>query len=152
MKPLLVLLITFAVSLFVLRIMKGDYQFAFSARIAMAVMLVFTAIGHVALTQGMSMMLPDFVPFKTEVVYLTGVIEIAAAIGLFIPSLRVTVGWLLIMFFLLVLPANIYAAWKHVDYQKGTFEGQGLTYLWFRVPLQILFIIWTYFAAVKHDP
>lgn len=149
MKPLIVLLSIFAISLVVNRILRGDYDFALSGRIAMSAMLLFTAIGHFVFTKGMSMMLPDFVPFKTEAVYLTGVIEIAAAIGLFIPSVRVLTAWLLIAFFICMLPANIYASIKQVDFQKGTFDGHGLTYLWFRIPLQFLFIAWTYLSAIK---
>lgn len=80
-------------------------------------------------------MVPNFIPFKTEMVYLTGVIEIVATIGLFIPGLRVLTAWLLIVFFVLMLPANIYAAINHINYQKGTFDGHGLNYLWFRIPL-----------------
>jgi uncharacterized membrane protein len=112
-------------------------------------MLLFTASGHFVFTQGMSMMMPDFIPYKAELVYLTGFIEIAAAVALHIPSLRVPSAWLLIVFFLLILPANIHAAIKQVDYQKGTYEGSGLSYLWFRVPLQILFIAWTYLSSIK---
>src|SRR5690625_5115903 len=97
----------------------------------------------------MSMMLPDFIPFKNETVYLTGVIDIAAAIGLFIPNFRCVTAWLLIVFFILILPAYIFAAINHIVYQKGTFYGHGLTYLWFRVPLQVLFIVWTYLSAIK---
>src|SRR5690625_7540557 len=96
----------------------------------------------------MSMMLPDFIPFKTETVYLTGVIEIAAAIGLFIPNFRGVTAGLLIVFFILILPANIFAAINHIDYQNGTFDGHGLTYLLFRVSLQVLFIVWTYLSAI----
>lgn len=149
MKPLIVLLSVFAVSLLTTKFVRGNLEFALSGRIAMSAMLLFTAIGHFAFTKGMSMMLPDFIPYKTEVVYLTGIIEIAAAIGLFIPNFRILTAWLLIAFFILILPANIYAAIKHIDYQKGTFDGYGLTYLWFRVPLQILFIVWTYLSAIK---
>jgi len=141
MKPFIVLLGVFALSLFVLKIWQGDFKFALSGRIAMSAMLLFTAIGHFAFTEGTTMMLPDFIPYKIEVVYLTGIIEIGAAIGLFIPHLRVITAWLLITFFILILPANIYAAIKEVDYQKGTYEGNGLTYLWFRIPLQIFFVI-----------
>lgn len=149
MKPLIVLLAVFIVSLLTTKFVRGNFEFALSGRIAMSVMLLFTAIGHFVFTKGMSMMLPDFIPYKTEVVYLTGIIEIAGAIGLFIPNFRILTAWLLIAFFILILPANIYAALKHIDYQKGTFDGNGLTYLWFRVPLQILFIIWTYLSAIK---
>ncbi len=112
-------------------------------------MLIFTSIAHFAFTKGMEMMLPDFITFKTTAVYLTGVIEIVAAIGLFIPKFQIITAWLLITFFVLILPANIYAAIKEIDYQKGTSDGNGLNYLWFRIPLQILFIVWVYLSTIK---
>ena len=149
MKPLIILLVSFAIALLAIKLITGQFALALSARIAMAIMLVFTAIAHFAFTKGMIMMIPDFIPFKKGMVYLTGVIEIAAAVGLLIPDLQVLTAWFLILFFMLLLPANINAAIRHIDYQKGTFEGPGAKYLWFRVPLQILFILWTYFAAIR---
>lgn len=149
MKPLLVLLISFAVALIGTRIALNNVDVALSGRIAMAVMLFFTSMGHFAFTKGMAMMVPPFVPYKKAIVHLTGIIEICAAVGLLIANFEKLTGWLLILFFILLLPANIYAAIKHVDYQKGTFEGSGKNYLWFRVPLQILFIIWTYLFAIR---
>lgn len=137
----------FIVSLVGLKLFSSEWNYSLAGNIAMASMLFFTAIGHFAFTKGMTMMLPDFVLFKMELVYLTGVIEAAAAIGLLINSLRETTAILLIVFFVLLLPANIYAALKNVNYQKGTYDGQGLTYLWFRVPLQLFFIAWiVYFS------
>ncbi|WP_333908114.1 DoxX family protein [Tenacibaculum soleae] len=112
-------------------------------------MLIFTAIGHFAFTKGMTMMIPDFIPFKENVVYLTEIFEILLAIGLLIPKLKDISGWALIIFLLLMLPANIYASINNVNYQKGTLDGNGLTYLWFRIPLQILFIIWTYICSIR---
>jgi|SRR5699024_3676255 len=152
MKPFIVLIITFTLHLLAYRIIKGNYNFALAARVAMSVMLLFTAIGHFAFTKGMIMMLPEFIPYKIFVIYLTGVIEIAAAVGLFIPDIRQVTAWLLIVFFILILPANIRAAIHQVDYQKGTFEGDGLNYLWFRVPLQLFFISWVYLSAIYKYP
>jgi len=149
MKPLIVLLVSFVIALIVTRLIVGDFNVALSGRIAMASMLAFTAIGHFAFTKGMVMMIPDFIPFKKALFYFTGVIEILAAAGLLISSYQVLTAWLLIVFFIVLLPANINAAIRHIDYQKGTFTGSGLTYLWFRVPLQILFILWTYFSAIR---
>lgn len=149
MKPLVVLLFTFVLSFFVIRLVKGEYDSRQAGRVAMSAMLLFTAIGHFAFTKGMTMMLPDFIPAKREVVYFTGFVEIAAAIGLFIPNLRQITAWLLIVFFILILPANIYAAMHQVNYQKGTLDGEGMMYLWFRVPLQMLFIIWVYLSAIR---
>lgn len=148
MKPLAVLLLAFVFSLLIGKAFRGYYDFYLSGRIAMSAMLLFTAVAHFAFTRGMAMMLPDFMPHKTTIVFLTGGIEIAASVGLFIPNFRLIAGWLLIAFFILILPANIYAAFKHVDYQKATFDGNGLSYLWLRIPLQVFLIVWTYLAAV----
>ncbi|SHE93314.1 DoxX family protein [Chryseobacterium takakiae] len=149
MKPLLILLTVFSISLFTIKMFRGNFNVIISARIAMAAMLMFTAVGHFIFTKGMSMMLPDYIPFKTGIIYLTGILEILAAIGILIPEIRITTGWLLIVFFIVILPSNIYAAINHIDYQKATFKGDGISYLWFRIPLQIFFIIWVYLSAIK---
>ena len=150
MKPLIVLLSVFAISLLATKFLRRNFEIAFSGRIAMSAMLLFTAMGHFVFTEGMTMMLSDFIQYKTEIIYLTGIIEIAAAIGLLISSVRIVTAWLLIALFVLILPANIYAAINHIDYQNGTFDGEGLTYLWFRIPLQCLFIFWTYLSSIKN--
>jgi uncharacterized membrane protein len=149
MKPLIILLFTFVLSLFIIKLIKKEHEFPLSARIAMAIMLVFTAIGHFVFTKGMSMMIPEFIPFKENFIYLTGIFEILLAIGLLTHKFQTVSAWLIIVFLLLMLPANIYASLKNVNYQKGTFDGNGLIYLWFRIPLQILFIVWTYISAIR---
>lgn len=149
MKPLAILLSTFVISLFVIKALNKEYNFALSGRIAMSTMLLFTAIGHFVFTKGMSMMIPGFIPHKEMFVHLTGIFEILLAIGLLIPQLKCISGWILVVFLLLMLPANIYASINNVNYQKGTFDGNGLVYLWFRIPLQFLFIVWTYFSTIR---
>lgn len=149
MKPLIVLLSSFVITIFMVKIIKKEYNLALSARIAMAVMLLFTAIGHFVFTKGMSMMIPKFIPCKETFVHLTGIFEILLAIILLIPRLIYISGWTLIIFLLLMLPANIYSSINNINYQKATFDGNGLAYLWFRIPLQFLFIIWTYFSTIR---
>ncbi|ADY28803.1 MULTISPECIES: DoxX family protein [Cellulophaga] len=151
MKPLIVLLSSFTIILLVIKIIYNKYDFALSANIAMSVMLLFTALGHFAFTKGMSLMIPKYIPYKETFVYLTGVFEVILAISLLIPRYKYISGWILIIFLLLMLPANIYASLNKVNYQKGTFDGNGISYLWFRVPLQFLFIIWTYISTVKYN-
>ena len=149
MKPLIILLSSFVISLFIVRIITMEYNFALSGRIAISTMLAFTAIGHFAFTKGMSMMIPKFIPHKETLVQLTGIFELLLAICLLIPRLKYRAAWALIIFLLLMLPANIYASMNNINYQKGTFNGSGLAYLWFRIPLQFLFIIWTYLSSIR---
>ena len=94
------------------------------------------------------MMMPAIVPLKKEFVLLTGFVEIAAAIGLMIPAMRHITSVLLIIFFICILPANINAAIKKIDFEKGTYDGAGINYLWFRVPLQIFFIAWVWYFGI----
>src|SRR5680860_165634 len=100
MEPLIILLVVFVISAFASKAITHKYDFPLSARIAMCTMLLFTAIGHYAFTKGMAMMIPDFIPLKTELVYLTGLLEIALGIALLFPSIRVYTAWILILFFI----------------------------------------------------
>ena len=148
MKPLIVLIVSFLVAFLCTRFMTGNWITIIAGNTAMAVMLFFTAIGHFAYSTGMTMMMPAFLPIKKALVWLTGFIEIFAAVGLLVPSLRELTSKLLILFFILILPVNIQAAIKKVDYQKATYTGSGLKYLWFRIPLQILFITWVWYFGL----
>lgn len=142
MKPLIILILGFIVSLLVIYLFDHTWQYVWAGNIAMSTMLLFTALGHFVFIDGMTKMLPSFLPFKKEIVGLTGLIEVAGAIGLLLPVARHSTAMALIIFFILVLPGNILAALKNVDYQKGTQDGPGLGYLWFRIPLQVFFIAW----------
>ncbi len=148
MKPFLILICSFIISLLIIRLINGNYDYSLSGRIAMAVMLLFTGIAHFAKPKEMALMLPKTIPGRLLLILLTGIFEIAAAIGLLIPQTGALTGWMLICFFLVILPANIYAAVSKQGGGKTTFTGQGLKYLWFRIPLQLFFIIWTYIFAV----
>lgn len=148
MKPFFILITVFVLYLFITRFNHGEYHHFISGRVAMSVMLLFTAIGHFKYVNGMEMMVPDLMPFKKVMVYFTGLLEIAFAIGLlYSPTLKLT-GWILIAFLILVMPANIKAAKAHIDYQKATLNGPGPKYLWFRIPLQLFFIAWVWFFAL----
>lgn len=148
MKPLFVLASTFTLSCLLFYTITDDVHLFLSGRIAMCVMLVFTSIAHFVFYRGMMMMLPQFIPFKKMVVYLTGIMEILGGVCLLIPATQYSAAVVLIAFFILLLPANIIAAYKKVDIEKATYNGNGLNYLWFRVPLQVLFIAWVWYFAI----
>lgn len=150
MKPLVVLLLAFGLALVgagIFRPATGFVDnFTLAGQLALSAMLVFTAIGHFAFRAGMAKMLPAWLPAKAFWVLASGVFELAVAVGLHVN--KWSEGWILTIvallgFLLLALPLNIMATYKHLDYQRGTFDGPGLRYLWFRIPLQLLFMAWT---------
>ncbi|MCE7066927.1 hypothetical protein [Dyadobacter sp. CY326] len=148
MKPFVLLLFVFGLTAVFFKLFSGNWNLPLSGNLAMCLMLCFTALGHFKFTKGMSMMLPDFVPFKKEVVYITGIMEILMGIPLLFPAYKQATGVVIIIFFILVLPSNINAALKNLNYEKGTYDGAGPTYLWFRVPLQLFFIAWVWYFSV----
>ncbi len=131
-----------------MKLVTAQVNYRLAAQIAMACMLVFTAIGHFVFTEGMSAMLPDFFPKKKELVLITGLMEIALGVGLVLPQYKYISAWMLIVFFVLLLPVNIRAAIEHINYQTGELNGHGISYLWFRVPLQLFFVLWVYFSTI----
>lgn len=150
METLIILFGVFASALLIVRLITKRFEFSQAGRIAMAAMLVFTAIAHFAYAKGMAMMI-SFLPWSTEIVYITGIIELAATAGLLIPKITLLTGKLLIVFFIVLLPANIYAACNNINLQTADYSGKGISYLWFRIPLQLLFILWVYYATIRNQ-
>jgi uncharacterized membrane protein len=83
-------------------------------------------------------MTPDFLPFVSAINYISGVVEILGGIGLMIPATRVYAAWGLIILLVAVFPANINMA---LHPEQWHFSKTGL---YIRLPLQLVFIWWTY--------
>lgn len=147
MAPLIILLATFAALYWIDRFaLKGRLGLSFVGRAAMAVMLIATGISHFTNTEEMIAMMPDFTPAKRELVFFTGICELAAVPGLLWSKTSRLASILLLIFFVLVLPANIAGSLKQVQF--GGME-YGSWYLVFRIPLQALFIWWVWYFGVR---
>ncbi|MFF9764994.1 MULTISPECIES: DoxX family protein [Streptomyces] len=116
----------------------------------LAVMLVATATAHftppsvtmIPSHDDLSAMVPPFVPFPHAMVYVTGALEFLCAAGLIRSTTRPVAGICLAALFVLMLPANIYAALEDIP-----LNGAPATPLWFRIPEQLLFISLALWAA-----
>ncbi|MEV5829260.1 hypothetical protein AB0L25_27235 [Spirillospora sp. NPDC052242] len=109
----------------------------------LAVMLLFTGAAHFA-PDDLSMMpghadlvamVPPFVPFPGLMVYATGVLELGGAVALVAERSRRAAGAGLAVLFVLMFPANVYAALEDVPLGDDP-----ATPLWFRIPEQVLFV------------
>jgi uncharacterized membrane protein len=117
------------------------------ARIGLSLFFAFTAIGHFIRTEEMAAMLPPSVPYREPLIYITGVLELLGAIGVWIPRFMKLTGVCLILMLVAILPANIYSAINHVDF-GGHVSGPG--YLLVRVPFQLFVIWWIYFSTEQN--
>jgi uncharacterized membrane protein len=114
------------------------------ARLGLSLFFIFTSIGHFIRTEEMAAMLPPSVPYRIELIYITGVLELLGAVGIWIPRLMRLTGLLLILMLIGLLPANVYSAINRVDFGG---HGAGPAYLLVRIPFQLFVIWWTYFAT-----
>jgi len=109
------------------------------ARRGLAAATVIAGITHFTKVDPFVQHLPDWVPAREMVVYVTGAIEIALGAALmFAGAHRTTVGRLVAAYLIAVFPANVYVALADVEV-----SGQpGGVYAWIRLPLQALFVAW----------
>jgi uncharacterized membrane protein len=117
-----------------------------SLRLALAAMFCFTAVAHFApMRADLVAMVPPWVPRPELAVFLTGLLEIAGAIGLLVPRTRRAAAVGLILFLVAVLPANVHAAEQGV-----LLRGEPATPLVPRLFLQLLFIGLLWWAGWRH--
>ena len=111
-----------------------------ATRAALAAMFAVAGVLHFALTDAFAAIVPAVVPAPRAVVLATGVLELAFAAAILVPSMRRGAGVLLALYCLAVLPANVTMA---LDPALGL--GLPPAVLWARVALQlplIALIVW----------
>ena len=96
---------------------------------------VFVGIDHFKNPSWYIQIIPPVLPYKLELVYLSGFFEILFGILLLFRKTRNIAGWGLILLLLAVYPANIYLAITNGKALNTT------TFIaWGRLPVQFLFI------------
>src|ERR671920_1555544 len=116
-----------------------------SGRIALVIMFLFTGFSHFSsLKHDFAAMIPAPLPNDLWVIYLTGLFEIAGAVGLLIPRTRRLAGVCLAVYLVAVFPANVYAALNEVP-----IRGEAPTPLWVRGPMQLLYVGLLWWTSIK---
>lgn len=117
-----------------------------AGRLGVAAVFSFTSIGHFLLPNQMKEMIPSLIPAREAIVLLSGILEALLAFLILVPRYAGLAGLVAILFLFLATPLNIYAAFKRISFGG---HGQGPTYLWVRIPLQILLMTWIYWFSVR---
>ncbi|MCB1120911.1 MAG: hypothetical protein KJT03_05145 [Verrucomicrobiae bacterium] len=123
----------------------GGADIAFAGRIAICAVFGFTAVGHFLKVQAMMDMMPLWIPGRYAIVVGSGVLEgVLAALVLF-PAYAKVAGIALCILLILVTPLNVYSAVQRIDFGG---HGVGPKYLFVRIPMQILLLVWVFWFAV----
>jgi uncharacterized membrane protein len=117
-----------------------------AVRIGLATMFAFTAASHFSsLKYDLAAMIPPPFTGSLPLIYLTGILELAGAIGLMSQHTRPAAAWGLLALLVVMFPANVYAALAGVN-----LGGSPATELWLRTPLQIFWIAALWWSAISY--
>ena len=83
-------------------------------RWALAALFTAAGIAHLAVPDALLTITPDWVPFAPQVIFVTGLCELAGAAALLTRALRKRAGVALALYALCVWPANIKQALDHI--------------------------------------
>lgn len=115
-----------------------------AAKIGISVVFIVAAGAHFLAGRTMVGMLPPALPRRLEIVWVSGVLELLGAVGIWFPRFERLTGACLVALIILVFPANLYAALNHLPIAG---HQDGWRYLLVRIPFQILLVVWVYRAT-----
>ena len=108
----------------------------------MGAFYVFAGVNHFLNPDFYLPMMPPYLPWHEELIYLSGIAEIVCGVGVLVPATRVMAAWATIALLLAVYPANIHIAIHDIPIGEAT-EGAGaLNYV--RLALQFVLIAWAW--------
>jgi uncharacterized membrane protein len=108
-------------------------------RRALGPFFIAAGLGHFARPRVYEAIVPDRLPAHRELVYASGVAEIAGGVGAMVPATRRAARWWLIATLTAIFPANVHMA-LHADRYRRFPAGA----LWARLPLQAVFVAWVW--------
>jgi uncharacterized membrane protein len=112
-----------------------------AAALLLAAVLTTTGIWHFASPHGFESIVPRFLGSPSFWVRLSGVGELACAVGLALPRTRRLAGWATAALFVIVFPANVTMA-------VHAWQGDGSRLVAFaRLPLQVPLVLWAVYVA-----
>jgi uncharacterized membrane protein len=111
----------------------------------LAAFFVFAGVMHFLRPSFYLRIMPPSLPRPRQLVYASGLAEIAGGVGVMVPVLRPAARWGLIALLVAVFPANVYPAVR--PEAVGLDSTAGRTLLWLRLPLQAAFVAWVVSAT-----
>jgi uncharacterized membrane protein len=128
----------------ILPVMYSEPAHRIGMRLLMAVFYVAAGVFHIAAPEGFIAIVPPFVPFAEATVLITGLCEVAGAVGLLLSPFRRAAGIGLAVYAVCVFPANI-------NHAINSISVAGLPTSWWyhgpRLAFQPVLVWWALYAS-----
>lgn len=148
MQPLIIQVISFLLLYFIFKYRNLSHPLQKAGLYSMSVLFFVAGVGHFFLTKPMVDMMPEIIPYREAIVIVSGLFEIACSLGLALMGQKYKgiIIKILLVFLIISLPINIYSAVAGVG-----LGDLGLSYLWFRIPLQVFWFWCLWYFGLKHE-
>ena len=107
--------------------------------ILLSVFFTYAGIDHLISPDFYVSIMPPWMPWHLELVYLSGVFEVMGGVGVLIPRFRAFAGAGLVALLIAVYPANL-----HMAFNPHLFPDIPVVALYIRLALQFLAFYWAY--------
>ena len=108
-------------------------------RWVLGVLLILAGVNHFANPGFYIRIMPPYLPWHAELVFISGVFEVVLGAALLVPRLRRAAACGIIALLIAVFPANL-----HMALNAEQFPRIPEPLLWARLPLQAVFIAWAF--------
>ena len=110
----------------------------------LAFAMVLAGTMHFVIPDSYAAIMPDYLPYHLQLVYISGRFEILGGLGLLPRRTRRAAAWGLILLYLCVLPANLNMAIHEIQPASFTVP---VWAMWTRLPFQLVFIAWAWWMT-----
>ena len=114
------------------------------SRVLLGVTFIAAGLLHFVRPRMYEAIMPRYLPAHRELVYASGMAELAGGVGVLHPRTRRAAGWWLIATLLAIFPANVEMAVHAERFQRFPPAA-----LWARLPLQGVLIAWAWLTAAR---
>ena len=118
------------------------YDIKYLSLMVMGIFYISIGISHFTSPIWYVQIVPPYLPYKLELVYISGLFEILFGGMLFFKKTRFLAGWGLILLLIAVYPANIYLAQTN-----GAAMNTIPLIAWGRLPVQFIFVRLAYWHS-----
>jgi uncharacterized membrane protein len=122
-------------------------SFKLAMRWLLGLLFMAAGIAHFLRPDFYRAIMPPYLPWHRELVFLSGVLELFLGFLVLIPRTRPLAAWGLIALLIAVFPANV-----HMALHPTAFPTFSPAALWARLPVQGLLILWAYWFTRPHRP
>jgi len=107
----------------------------------MGAFYILSGLNHFLSADAYIAIMPDYLPWHSQLVFLSGLVEVGLGIAVLIPATRVAAAWGIIVLLIAIFPANLYVAMNDLPYVG---DEPSTVLNWLRLPLQLVLIGWAY--------